>query len=71
MHLHGHHMQVFHEMFGFHTSGTDTILRDAILVPARESMQVRFVAANTGKWLLHCHMLEHQSGGMTTWLEVI
>ncbi len=71
MHLHGHHVEVSPEMAGFPTSGVDSILRDTILVPARESVQARFVADNPGKWLLHCHMLEHQSGGMTTWLEVI
>ena len=71
MHLHGHHVEVSREMAGFHASGVDTVLRDTILVPAGESVQARFVAENPGKWLLHCHMLEHQSGGMTTWLEVV
>ncbi|MCY4051931.1 MAG: multicopper oxidase family protein [Gammaproteobacteria bacterium] len=71
MHLHGHHLEVSHKMAGFQTDGEGPILRDTILVPAGKSVQARFVADNPGKWLIHCHMLEHQSGGMTTWLEVI
>jgi FtsP/CotA-like multicopper oxidase with cupredoxin domain len=33
-------------------------------------MRVAFVADNPGKWMLHCHMLEHQAAGMMTWINV-
>ncbi|MEF2549182.1 multicopper oxidase domain-containing protein [Aurantimonas sp. E1-2-R+4] len=32
--------------------------------------EVALEASNPGKWLLHCHMLEHQVAGMKTWFEV-
>ena len=35
-----------------------------------ETIEIAFVADNPGKWLLHCHMLEHAAGGMMTWFDV-
>ena len=45
--------------------------RDTVLVNRGEAVKVAFVADNPGKWMLHCHMLEHQAGGMSTWFEVV
>ncbi len=63
MHLHGHH---------FRRLGPDGPgpLRDTLLMERGESAEIAFVADNPGKWLLHCHMLEHSAGGMMTWIEV-
>ena len=41
-----------------------------LLIGANETREIAFVADNPGKWLFHCHMLEHAASGMTTWLEV-
>jgi FtsP/CotA-like multicopper oxidase with cupredoxin domain len=35
-----------------------------------EPVEIAFVADNPGRWLLHCHMLDHQASGMLTWFEV-
>jgi FtsP/CotA-like multicopper oxidase with cupredoxin domain len=32
---------------------------------------VAFVADNPGRWLIHCHVLEHHAGGMGTHFEVM
>ncbi len=61
MHFHGHH---FREV----TEGSPW--RDTILLGPRETKEVAFIADNPGRWMLHCHMLEHQAGGMGTWFEV-
>ncbi|MGI9382012.1 MAG: multicopper oxidase family protein, partial [Methyloligellaceae bacterium] len=66
MHLHGHH---FREAQTSAASGTAP-WRDTILLKADKTRTVAFVADNPGKWMLHCHMLEHQAGGMATWFEV-
>ncbi|MEX0347752.1 MAG: multicopper oxidase family protein [Rhizobiaceae bacterium] len=63
MHLHGHH---FSEMM---PEGLGPA-RDTILVGARSSKEIAFVADNPGKWMFHCHMLAHQAAGMATWIEV-
>jgi FtsP/CotA-like multicopper oxidase with cupredoxin domain len=63
MHLHGMH---FREV----TQGQTGPMRDTLLIGANETREIAFVADNPGKWLFHCHMLEHAASGMTTWVEV-
>ena len=67
MHLHGHSFQVLdrdgeavpHDEWG-----------DTVLVRPRERVRVAFVADNPGDWMLHCHVMEHQIGGLMTTLRV-
>lgn len=66
MHLHGHHFVVL-EGPGSPTGA----LRDTILVEPRSETTVAFVADNPGRWMIHCHMLEHQASGMESWFEVL
>jgi FtsP/CotA-like multicopper oxidase with cupredoxin domain len=61
MHLHGHHF-IYHK--------TPGIWRDTALFTRGEQGTMRFIADNPGKWLIHCHMVEHMAGGMVTWFEV-
>ena len=68
MHLHGHHFRVV-ERNGAPVTGAPW--RDTELVERDEQVRIAFVADNPGKWLFHCHMLEHQAAGMLTWLEVV
>jgi FtsP/CotA-like multicopper oxidase with cupredoxin domain len=66
MHFHGHHVrEVAHS-----TRDPLPHWRDTVLLLPREEVTVAFVAHNPGKWMCHCHMLEHQAGGMATWYEV-
>ena len=64
MHLHGFHFRKLAE------NGRFGPLRDTLLMDREETATIAFVADNPGKWLLHCHMLEHVSSGMMTWIEV-
>ncbi len=64
MHLHGMH---FREVLADRTVGP---LRDTLLVGARETRAIAFVADNPGDWLYHCHMLSHAAAGMMTWIRV-
>ena len=61
MHLHGHHIKLL--------SINDRPLPqphwvDSPLVMPQQKMQFAFVADNPGKWLFHCHILEHHAAGM-------
>ncbi len=38
--------------------------QDTVLMGPRERAEIAFVADNPGDWMFHCHILEHQAGGM-------
>ena len=63
MHIHGHVFEVT-EINGVLVK--DGPLRDTVLVLPNSSVVVQFDANNPGNWLLHCHMIYHQAGGMMT-----
>ena len=65
MHVHGYHFRILDEK---NVAGD---FRDTVLIHRNETVRIAFVADNPGKWLLHCHMLEHAAAGMATWFEVI
>jgi FtsP/CotA-like multicopper oxidase with cupredoxin domain len=44
---------------------------DTYLVQSGESVELAFVADNLGDWLLHCHIIEHQKTGMTSYVRVV
>jgi FtsP/CotA-like multicopper oxidase with cupredoxin domain len=53
-----------------HHDKSPGIWRDTTLFSRGEQGSMAFVADNPGKWLIHCHMVEHMAGGMVTWFEV-
>jgi FtsP/CotA-like multicopper oxidase with cupredoxin domain len=67
MHLHGHSFKVLarngapvpHQVWG-----------DTVLVAPHEVVEVAFVADNPGDWMLHCHVMDHQTAGLMTVLRV-
>ncbi|MGV3497919.1 MAG: multicopper oxidase family protein [Hydrogenophaga sp.] len=68
MHLHGHHFKVLSR------NGeplTEAAWRDTVLLAPGDRAEVAFVADNPGRWLIHCHVLEHHAGGMGTHFEVM
>ncbi|MBZ8134071.1 multicopper oxidase family protein [Afifella sp. IM 167] len=67
MHTHGHHFKLL-ERNG--QAGDEQIWRDTFLIEPDGMAKIAFVADNPGKWLFHCHMLEHAAAGMTTWFEI-
>ncbi|MFC6673513.1 multicopper oxidase family protein [Marinobacterium aestuariivivens] len=64
MHLHGHH---FLAESGLYPSG---LWHDTLLMARGDRVPIRFVAGNEGRWLLHCHMIEHQVSGMVSWIDI-
>ncbi len=67
MHLHGHAFRVLSR------NGEPTRHRewqDTVLISSRERVEIAFVADNPGDWMFHCHVLEHQAGGMMATLRV-
>lgn len=68
MHIHGHH---FKHISGGAGDGYGPVWRDTIAASRGQELTTAFVADNPGKWMIHCHMLEHQEGGMATWFQVV
>jgi FtsP/CotA-like multicopper oxidase with cupredoxin domain len=66
MHVHGHHFRLLDK----NDDGWKPFWLDSVVVAARETARIAFLADNPGKWMLHCHMLEHHETGMAAWFEV-
>jgi FtsP/CotA-like multicopper oxidase with cupredoxin domain len=61
MHLHGHVFRVLSK------NGKEVLPRqwaDTVLLDPDSRAEIAFVADNPGRWMLHCHVLEHQATGM-------
>ncbi|MEP3329514.1 multicopper oxidase family protein [Sedimentitalea sp.] len=67
IHLHGHHFTVLSQSGAANMEGD---VRDTVLIGADETVEIAFVADNSGQWMIHCHMLSHQKSGMMAWFEV-
>jgi FtsP/CotA-like multicopper oxidase with cupredoxin domain len=67
MHLHGHFFRILSRN-GVPTPHREW--RDTVLLAPRERAEVAFVADNPGDWMLHCHVLDHQAGGMMATIRV-
>lgn len=67
IHLHGH---VFRVLTRAGTPLAHREWRDTVLLAPRETVEIAFVADNPGDWMLHCHVLAHQAGGMAAVLRV-
>jgi len=67
VHLHGHPMLVL-EANG--QVPAQTTWRDTLLVDPRSRISVAILADNPGRWMLHCHIPEHQEAGMMAVVDV-
>ena len=44
--------------------------RDTVLIYPGDTAELAFVAEQPGSWMFHCHILEHQAGGMMGFVNV-
>jgi FtsP/CotA-like multicopper oxidase with cupredoxin domain len=66
MHVHGHHFRLLDRL----DDGWKPFWLDTVLVPPQQTWRIAFVADNPGKWMIDCHILDHQES-MAAWFEVI
>jgi FtsP/CotA-like multicopper oxidase with cupredoxin domain len=66
MHVHGHHFRHLNRS----DDGFAPYWLDTVIVDVDRAERIAFVADNPGKWMLHCHMIEHMAAGMAAWFEV-
>lgn len=66
IHLHGHTFTVLdsnkQRIEPFHT--------DTVLLGQNETARIAFVADNPGRWMYHCHVIEHLKTGLMGYIEV-
>ncbi len=67
IHIHGHSFKVLRS----DTRALPVHHADTVLLLPGETVDVAFVADNPGKWMFHCHVIEHQETGMMGYLEVV
>jgi FtsP/CotA-like multicopper oxidase with cupredoxin domain len=66
MHVHGHHFR----QLDASSEGWKPYWLDTVIVDVDRAESIVFVADNPGKWMIHCHMIEHMAAGMAAWFEV-
>jgi FtsP/CotA-like multicopper oxidase with cupredoxin domain len=66
IHLHGMSFKVLSSS----KREVQPFVSDTYLIQPDEKVQLGFVADNQGDWLLHCHIIEHQKTGMTSYFRV-
>ncbi|MBX5133140.1 multicopper oxidase family protein [Rhizobium lentis] len=66
IHLHGMSFTVISSS----TREVIPLVSDTYLVQPDEKVQLALVADNPGDWVLHCHIIEHQKTGMTSYIRV-
>jgi FtsP/CotA-like multicopper oxidase with cupredoxin domain len=67
IHMHG----VFFRVLARNgAAASEPYWRDTVLVRPRETVDIGLVPVDRGKWMLHCHVLEHADAGMMTVFEI-
>jgi len=67
MHIHG---QFFKVIAKNGQPVDEPFFRDTVLLHRRETIDVGMVPLDWGRWMMHCHILEHADSGMMTEIDV-
>ena len=67
IHIHGHDFRIIPQT---NSPSRNSTWFDTVVVAPKEIMRIAFVAGKLGKWMIHCHVLEHSVSGMDTWFRV-
>jgi FtsP/CotA-like multicopper oxidase with cupredoxin domain len=67
IHIHGHTFEVLSSS----KRSLPSFRCDTVLLIPNERIRVGVVAGLPGKWMFHCHILEHQEAGMMGYIEVV
>ncbi|RLT98023.1 multicopper oxidase family protein [Ketobacter sp.] len=66
IHLHGFIWTVL----GSNQKTFETFHTDTVLLQKNEQVEVAFVADNPGRWMYHCHVIEHMKTGLMGYITV-
>jgi FtsP/CotA-like multicopper oxidase with cupredoxin domain len=68
IHIHGHTFEVLKSSLRRHMP---QFRADTVLLLPNERIEVGLVAGEPGKWMFHCHIIEHQEAGMMGYITVV
>jgi FtsP/CotA-like multicopper oxidase with cupredoxin domain len=66
IHIHGHTFEVMNSSLRH----LPPHRADTVLLRPNERVQAALVAGQPGKWMFHCHIIDHQEAGMMGYIEV-
>jgi FtsP/CotA-like multicopper oxidase with cupredoxin domain len=67
MHLHG---TFFKLLTRNGVPADEPFFRDTVLMRSKETIEIGLVPVDKGRWMMHCHILEHAEAGMMALLRV-
>ena len=67
VHIHGHTFEFVRSSL---RKSLPQFRADTVLLLPKERIEVALVAGLPGKWMFHCHILEHQEAGMMGYVQV-
>ena len=67
IHIHGHTFEVLNS----NLRHLPEFRADTVLLLPKERIEVGIVGGEPGKWMFHCHILEHQEAGMMGYIDVV
>jgi FtsP/CotA-like multicopper oxidase with cupredoxin domain len=66
VHPHGHHARLLDNL----DDGWKPFWLDTVLIDARQTARIAFVADNPGKWMIDCQQLGAEKTAFAAWFEV-
>ncbi len=66
IHIHG----VMFKVLKSTKKAIDPFFTDTVLMEKNERVKIAFVADNPGRWMYHCHVIEHMKTGLMGYIEI-
>lgn len=66
IHIHG----VMFKVLRSNKKKIEPFFTDTVLMEKNERVQIAFVADNPGRWMYHCHVIEHMKTGLMGYIEI-
>lgn len=66
IHIHG----IMFKVIRSNQKKIEPFFTDTVLMEKNERVQIAFVADNPGRWMYHCHVIEHMKTGLMGYIEI-
>ena len=66
IHIHG----IMFKVLRSNQKKIEPFFTDTVLMEKNERVQIAFVADNPGRWMYHCHVIEHMKTGLMGYIRI-